>query len=124
MIDAKYKIIYAQPYVSGKSLMQDQILMIQMPNGSVNSSENKVALISNIWEDLQKSNGTYIVKHAKGDSWYWDDDKLVVTDTETEKNIKFKVQIPFPDKTIFENLNNESEDTEWACYWKNKLNKK
>ena len=124
MADLKYKIIYAQPYVSGKSLIQDQLLMIQMPNGSVNSSENKVTLISNIWEDLQKTTGTYIVKHVKGDAWYWDDDKLLVTDTETEKNIKFKVQIPIPSKTIFESLAENPGDTEWACYWKNKLNKK
>lgn len=121
MAEIKYKIVYAQPYINGKSLVQDQILMVQMPKGYVSSSENKVVLISNIWEDLQKTNGTYIVKQAKGDTWFWDDDKLVVTDTETEKNIKFKVQVPIPNKTIFESLDKDPKDTDWANYWKNKF---
>ena len=118
MAEIKYKIVYAQPYVSGKSLIQEQILMIQMPGGSATSSKNIVTLISDIWKDLKKSIGTYNVKHVKGDTWFWDDEKLVVTDTETEKSIKFKLQIPIPPKDIFKDGLGESD---WAEYWEKKL---
>lgn len=121
MAETKYKIVYAQPYVSGKSLIQEQILMIQMPGGSATSSKNIVTLIPDIWKDLKKSIGTYNVKQVKGDTWFWDDEKLVVTDTETEKSIKFKLQIPIPTKNIFKDFLEDPSDSNWSIYWKRKL---
>ena len=121
MAETKYKIVYAQPYVFGKSLIQEQILMIQMPGGSTTSSKNIITLIPDIWEDLKKSIGTYVVKHVKGDVWFWDDEKLVVTDTESEKSIKFKLQIPIPPKNVFSDFLENPNDSDWAVYWKKRL---
>ena len=122
--ETKTRTVYGYPYVFKDSLIQDQLFMIQMPNGSANTSKNTVTLIKNIWEDLKKETGKYLVKQAKGDSWFWDDNTLVVTDTETEKNIKYKLQIPIPNKNIFENSseNNDREESDWAKYWKKRLN--
>ena len=122
--ETKTRIVYGYPYVFKDSLIQDQLFMIQMPNGSANTSKNTVILIKNIWEDLKKETGKYLVKQAKGDSWFWDDNTLIVTDTETEKNIKYKLQIPVPNKNIFENSseNNDREESDWAKYWKKRLN--
>lgn len=122
--ETKTRIVYGYPYIYKDSLIQDQLFMIQMPNGSANTSKNTVTLIKNIWEDLKKETGKYLVKQAKGDSWFWDDNTLVVTDTETEKNIKYKLQIPIPNKNIFENSseNNDREESDWTKYWKKRLN--
>ena len=122
--ETKTRTVYGYPYIYKDSLIQDQLFMIQMPNGSANTSKNTVTLIKNIWEDLKKETGKYLVKQAKGDSWFWDDNTLVVTDTETEKNIKYKLQIPIPNKNIFENSseNNDREESDWAKYWKKRLN--
>lgn len=122
--EIKTRIVYGYPYIYKDSLIQDQLFMIQMPNGSANTSKNTVTLIKNIWEDLKKETGKYLVKQAKGDSWFWDDNTLVVTDTETEKNIKYKLQIPIPNKNIFENSseNNDREESDWTKYWKKRLN--
>ena len=120
----KSRIVYGYPYVQKNSLIQDQLFMIQLPNGSVNTSKNTVTLIENIWEDLKKEIGKYSVKQAKGDSWFWDDSTLVVTDTKTEKNIKYKLQIPIPSKSVFENTpeNENNGKSDWAKYWKRRLN--
>ena len=121
--ETKTRIVYGYPYVFKDSLIQDQMLMIQMPNGWANTSKNTITLIKNIWEDLNKETGKYSVKQAKGDAWFWDDSTLVVTDTETEKNIKYKLQIPIPSKSVFSNFqDNEKEESEWASYWKRRLN--
>ena len=121
--ETKTRIVYGYPYVFKDSLIQDQMLMIQMPNGWANTSKNTITLIKNIWEDLKKETGKYSVKQAKGDAWFWDDSTLVVTDTETEKNIKYKLQIPIPSKSVFSNFqDNEKEESEWASYWKRRLN--
>lgn len=121
--ETKTRIVYGYPYVFKDSLIQDQMLMIQMPNGWANTSKNTITLIKNIWEDLKKETGKYSVKQAKGDAWFWDDSTLVVTDTETEKNIKYKLQIPIPSKSVFENTpGNEKGESEWASYWKKRLN--
>ena len=121
--ETKTRIVYGYPYVFKDSLIQDQIFMIQMPNGWANTSKNTITLIKNIWEDLKKETGKYSVKQAKGDAWFWDDSTLVVTDTETEKNIKYKLQIPIPSKSVFSNSqDNEKEESEWASYWKKRLN--
>ena len=121
--ETKTRIVYGYPYVFKDSLIQDQMLMIQMPNGWANTSKNTITLIKNIWEDLKKETGKYSVKQAKGDAWFWDDSTLVVTDTETEKNIKYKLQIPIPSKSIFSNFqDNEKGESEWASYWKRRLN--
>ena len=122
--ETKMRIVYGQPYINGRSLLQDQILMISMPNGSVNSSSNLVILIPDIWEDLKKQTGKFSVKQAKGNVWFWDDKDLVVTDTESEKNIKFRVQIPIPTVEVFRNskgmldLEYDRDDNEWTKYWK------
>lgn len=126
MAQTKSRIVFGQPYLSGKSMLQDQILMIILPNGSVTSSNNLVVLIPDIWEDLKKSaGGKFLVKQAKGNTWFWDDKDLVVTDTETEKNIKFKLQIPIPkievfrdEKTGILDLETKPGDSDWAKYWK------
>ena len=119
--ETKSRIVYGYPYVYKNSLIQDQLFMIQMPNGSSNISKNTVTLIENIWEDLKKETGKYSVKQAKGDSWFWDDSTLVVTDTETEKNIKYKLQIPIPPKNVFNDFLENLNDSAWAVYWKKKL---
>ena len=122
--ETKSRIVYGYPYVYKDSLIQDQLFMIQMPNGAASTSQNTVTLIKNIWEDLKKETGKYSVKQAKGDSWFWDDSTLMVTDTETEKNIKYKLQIPIPSKSIFKNTpeNENNGESDWAKYWKRRLN--
>ena len=47
------KIIKGQAWISGNSLVQDQILLTD--NGK--SSENTVTLIDDIWDDLTKASG-------------------------------------------------------------------
>ena len=124
--ETKSRIIYGYPYVYKDSLIQDQLFMIQLPNGAATTSQNTVTLIKNIWEDLKKETGKYSVKQAKGDSWFWDDSTLMVTDTETEKNIKYKLQIPIPSKSVFENTPEENNiregESDWTKYWKRRLN--
>lgn len=126
MAQSTSRVVFGQPYLSGKSMLQDQILMIILPNGSVTSSNNLVVLIPDIWEDLKKSTGKYLIKQAKGNVWFWDDKDLMVTDTETEKNVNFKLQIPTPPIEIFRNektggidLEVKSGDNDWVKYWKN-----
>lgn len=124
------RTVYGQVFVSGKALVQEQIFMIQMPNGSASTSENHVTLISDIWEDLKKDLGTYKVTQVRDDFWYWDDDKLVMTDMETEKEVKIKVQIPRPSIDVFRNketgaldLEVSDSDTPWTKFWKERLAK-
>lgn len=130
MASTATRIVYGQAFVSGNSLVQEQLLMIQMPNGSATTSENHVVLIPNIWEDLKKSTETYNVKQVKDEFWYWDDDKLVMTDMETEKSVKVKVQIPRPSLDIFRDpetnaldLKAKDEDSDWVKFWKERLSK-
>lgn len=130
MASTATRIVYGQAFVSGDSLVQDQLLMVQMPNGSASTSENHVVLIPNIWEDLKKATGTYIVKQVKDEFWYWDDEKLVMTDMETEKPTKIKVQIPRPSLDIFRDpktnaldLEEKDGDSDWVKFWKERLSK-
>lgn len=122
--ETKTKTVLGQAFVNGQRLVQDQIFMIILPGGKVNSSMNHVTLIEDIWEDL-KGSDKYGVKHGKGDYWYWEID---VTDTETEKVTKMKVQVPRPGQMVFWNeekkefdLEESKEDTEWASYWKKRI---
>jgi hypothetical protein len=49
------KIIKGQAWISGNSLVQDQIMIIP----GVDSVSNVVCLIEDIWEDLSSSSGQY-----------------------------------------------------------------
>lgn len=124
MADKDTKIVKGQAFVSGKSLVQDQIFMVVLPNGRANSSVNHLILINDIFEELQKDNTEYVPTQLKGDTWYWD---IEVTDIETEKQVKQRVIIPRPTMQDFwdEEKGNYDLDpengTEWAKYWKGKI---
>lgn len=110
---ANTKIIKGQVWVSGNSLIQDQTLI--GPNGA--TSNNTVALIDNIWEDLLSENGT--VQRDKN-FWYW-------TATQTnldDEDIEIRVEAPRPKDGLLDQYNGDPNQahSDWAKYWINKFN--
>ncbi len=118
------KVIKGQAFVSGNALVQDQMLMVVLPNGSTTTSSNFVTLIKDVWADLKST--TSEIKQVKGDCWCWE---VKVTDTEdNSKEVTMKVQAPTPDKMVFWDeekknfdLEPNSDDSNWSKYWKEKI---
>lgn len=110
---AKAITIYGQAYLSGDSLVQDQILLTD-----TTQSENTVILIPDIWEDLKNPSGKW--KSEKDTYFYWETE---MTDTEdTERKVKVKVSCPKPNPSVFDCVFEASEgDSQWTTYWKSKM---
>ena len=110
---AKAITVYGQAFISGDSLVQDQLLLTEKTQ-----SENTIVLISDIWKDLLSSSGKW--KAGKNGYFYWE---VEMTDTEdTDKKVKVKVSCPKPDPSLFEYDFEESKgDSEWTAYWKKKM---
>ena len=108
------KIIKGQAWVSGDSLLQDQILVL--PGGK--HSVNTVPLIENIWEDLRSENGTY--KSNKKGYFYWE---CKMTDSENDDvEIPILVECPRPKDGLFEEPYDPSmAKGEWERYWLTKF---
>lgn len=105
--------IYGQAFISGDSLVQDQILITDKTQ-----SENTVIIIDDIWEDLMSSSGKW--KEGKNGYFYWE---VEMTDTEdSDKKVKVKISCPKPGPERF-NFNFTLSDTDsgWAKYWKAKM---
>ena len=111
------KTIYGQSYISGESLVQDQILLIDV-NGRVSKSENTVIIIENIWEDLKDKNGT--AKTKRPGTWYWEVDFTDIEDPDSV--VKVNINCPKPGPEVFNNdFTIDSSDSDWSKYWKEKM---
>ena len=109
------KIIKGQAWVSGDSLVQDQILLTE--NGK--SSENTVVLIANIWDDLTKASGNEYKTNNKG-YFFWE---VEMTSMENDDIIvKVNIECPKPKQGLFqEPYDPESVDSSYAKYWVGKM---
>lgn len=104
------KLIKGHIWISGDSLLQDQILIL--PGGK--TSTNTVPLIEDIWADLRSSGGTY--KTNKKGYFYWE---CTVTDIENNDiEVTVFVECPRPGEGLFqEPYDPESANGEWEKYW-------
>lgn len=115
---SKSKTIYGQAWISGNSLVQEQLLII--PGSSV-VSENTVVLIEDIWKNLTEEPGSsnYGYKTNGKKYFYWE---VQMTDMEDDTVIKkVKIECPAPKEGLFEepyDLDKVSGD--YAKYWVNK----
>ena len=109
------KIIKGQAWVSGYSLVQDQILLTE--NGK--SSENTVVLIANIWDDLTKASGNEYKTNNKG-YFFWE---VEMTSMENDDIIvKVNIECPKPKQGLFqEPYDPDSVDSSYAKYWVGKM---
>lgn len=104
------KLIKGQVWISGDSLLQDQILIL--PNGT--SSTNTVPLINNIWEDLLSEGGQY--KTNKKGYFYWEAKMTDVENNDVEVTVM--IECPRPKDGLFEEpYDPEKGKGEWAKYW-------
>lgn len=114
---AQTKTLYGQAYIMNSSLVQDQIFLVT--NGkNVSRSENTVIIIENIWEDLKDKNGS--AKKGRPGYWYWEVDMTDIEDPEV--TAKVHINCPKPGPEVFDNdFSVSSSDSEWASYWKSKM---
>lgn len=107
------KTIKGQAWIAGDSLVQDQILVL--PNGI--TSNNTVALIDNIWDDLTSKNGTY--KWNGKSYFYW---TYKMTDSENDDSeIEVMIECPRPKEELFGEgpYDNLEVEGDYMKYWLN-----
>jgi hypothetical protein len=122
---AETKIIKCQAWVSGNSLVQDQILI----TSDGKSSENTVVLIQNIWNDLTTLDNSHEYKTNKKGYFYWEVDMTSMEDDDI--TVKVNIECPKPDVNIDPFRNPEPSDQwtpseiseNYAKYWITKLDK-
>jgi hypothetical protein len=107
---ADYKVIKGQAWIDGKSLVQEQIMII--PGKS--AITNTIVLVEDIWEDLKSASGTYKTKDNK--YFYWE---YKMTDSENDDvEIDVKYECPKPKIGVFpEPYDPETVEGEYAKYW-------
>lgn len=113
---ANSKTINGFPVISGNSLIQDQILLIDV-KGVVRQTQANIVLIEDIWEDL-KAGTTKVEQHkTRKNYWYWE---FEITDLEdTDKTKKVQVECPIPGPEVFDlDFSESASDSPWAAYWK------
>lgn len=109
------KIIKGQAWISGDSLVQDQILL----TSDGKSSENTVTLIANIWDDLTKASGNEYKTNGKG-YFFWEVEMTSMEDDDTIVTIN--IECPKPKPGLFqEPYDPESVDSSYAKYWVAKM---
>lgn len=107
------KTILGQAWISGDSLVQDQILVTT--NGM---SENTVVILQDIWSDLTSNNGTYKT-NDKG-YFYWEVNMTSMEDDDI--TVKVNIECPKPKPGLFqEPYDPESVDGKYAKYWVGKM---
>ena len=121
---ADTKLIKGQAWISGSSLVQDQILIT-----TVGTSENTVVLISNIWEDLTTLSDSHEYKTNNRGYFFWEVEMTSMEDDDTV--VKVNIECPKPDVNI-DPFRNPEPDNQWtaeeisgnyAKYWVTKLAK-
>lgn len=105
------KTIKGQPYLLGKTLYQEQILL----SPGIASTSQTIALINDIWEDLITGPGTFKT-NGRG-YFYWEVQMTDMENDEAEVTIKFECPRPIP----IEYSKLEESDTEYGKYWAEKL---
>lgn len=107
------KIIKGQVWISGNSLLQDQTLVA--PGGI--TSNNTVALIKDIWEDLLSANSQ--VKRDRN-FWYYEASMHNLEDEE----ITVRVEVPRPKDGLLDQYDGDpgKAKSDWARYWIEKFN--
>lgn len=109
-----FKIIKGQAWISGDSLVQDQIMVIP----GVDSVSNVVCLIKNIWEDLVSSSGQYKT-NDKG-YFYWEYKQTFIDNPDLEITVNF--ECPSPKPGLFsEPYDPDAVQGDYAKYWVNKF---
>lgn len=109
------KIIKGQAWISGDSLVQDQILI----TSDGKSSENTIVLIADIWSDLTAASGNQYKTNNKG-YFYWETEMTSLEDDDAMVTIN--VECPKPKPGLFqEPYDPESVDSSYAKYWVQKM---
>jgi hypothetical protein len=109
------KIIKGQAWISGDSLVQDQILLTDTGK----SSENTVELIANIWDDLTKASGNEYKTNNKG-YFFWEVEMTSMEDDNV--TVKVNIECPKPKPGLFqEPYDPDSVDSSYAKYWVAKM---
>lgn len=118
------KIIKGQAWISGVSLVQDQILIT-----TKGTSENTVVLVPNIWTDLTTFSDSHEYKTNKNGYFFWEVEMTSMEDDDTI--VKINIECPKPDVNI-DPFRNPEPDNGWssseiaenyAKYWVAKLSK-
>lgn len=112
---ADFKTIKGQAWIDGKSLVQEQIMII--PGRS--AVTNTIVLVQDIWEDLTSASGTY-KSNEKKNYFYWE---YKVTDSENDEvELDIKFECPRPKAGIFkEPYDPDSVEGDYAKYWVSKM---
>ena len=108
------KIIKGQAWISGNSLVQDQIMIIP----GVDSVSNVVCLIEDIWDDLSSSSGQYKT-NGKG-YFYWEYKQTFIENPDLEVTVYF--ECPAPKSGLFnEPYDPDTVQGDYAKYWVSKF---
>jgi hypothetical protein len=109
------KLIKGQAWISGNSLVQDQIMVVP----GVDSFSNTICLIQDIWADLTSSSGQYKT-NSKGDYFYWEVKQTTVDNPDVEITVNF--ECPRPKEGLFEPpYDPDSVQGDYAKYWVSKF---
>lgn len=117
------KTIKGQAWISGNSLVQDQILLTT----GGKSSENTIVIIQNIWEDLTEMSDSHIYKTNNKGYFFWEVEMTSMEDDNT--NVTVNIECPKPNISVAP-FNNPEPDSQWtadeisgnyAKYWVSKL---
>lgn len=114
------RTVKGQPSILGKSLVQDQILLVTTDGKTVREASGQEVLIPDIWEDLQNPSGTW---KRKKNYFYWEVD---VSDTgddgSSDATVKQMVTCPRPEPELFDyDFESSNGDSDWTAYWKLKF---
>ena len=104
------KMIKGQAWISGKSLVQDQVMVVP----GVDSFSNTICLIEDIWEDLTSASGQY--KTNGHGYFYWEYKQTSMENPDVEVTIFF--ECPKPKEGLFKPPYDPDEvEGDYAKYW-------
>lgn len=114
------RTVKGQPWISGDSLVQDQILLVTTDGREVRQAEGLCVLIENIWDDLTSTTGTWKKKKKQ---FFWE---VEVSDTAgdsgSDATVKVLVECPKPGPELFKfDFEPAEGDSEWTIAWKEKF---
>lgn len=114
------KLIKGQAWISGNSLVQDQIMVVP----GVDSFSNTICLIQDIWADLTSASGQYKTNQKK-DYFYWEIKQTTLDNPDVEITVNFECPKPksdlFIDPETKQLVDIEDVQGDYAKYWVNKL---
>lgn len=102
-------------WISGKQVVQSQTLILD--NGE--TSENVVAIIDDIWEDLMATDHQYKWNNKK--YFYWEYDVTDPDDVTGASLIKMQLECPLPKSDLFTEPYTDTYEGEWPNYWVTKF---